>query len=81
MQDGKTKYWFTLKDVFTVLRSRGILFTWTQLKRYQKAKLIPPFNNVVLFRNNKEMPIFTTEDINNLVNTITEIKIKTTKST
>lgn len=73
MTDGKTKVWYTLKDVFEVLHNRGISLTWAQLKVYQEAKLVPPFKNIVLFRKEKEMPIFIQEDIDTLVEVIAKI--------
>lgn len=77
INDKNILYWYTLKEVFAELRSRGLPITWAHIKQYQEANLAPQFKNAVIFnkKHSKQgMPIFTQKDVDNLVEAITKIK-------
>ncbi len=84
------KYWKTKKDLLEALKEKGLPSTWAQIKLYEVVKLIPSPRNIVLFHrkdsptnkgnrigsviSKRDMPIFTQEDIDELVMTVAKIK-------
>lgn len=88
--DNNVQYWLTTKDALAALKEKGLPSTWAQIKLYRDVKLIPPIKNIVRFHrgdsptkkgarlgiviSKKDMPIFTQQDIEDLVAAVAKIK-------
>lgn len=85
-------YWLTTKDLLKELRKYKLPSTWAAVKQYFDLGLLPPSKNVVQFHRDdspttkgdrvgtiisrRGHPIYTKQDIANLVGLVRQIKIE-----